>query len=81
MKIKLAADLEKALLRSIASGVCKPDVVDPEELSKEAKQAYESIVHLLKKKEPPLKPDSVLLAAQTLFGDDRDDFRDYLKSF
>lgn len=82
MKIKLAADLEKALLRSIAEGVCRPDVVEPEELSKTARQTYESICYLLKKKaETPLKPASILLTAQSLFGVDRDEYKSYLKSF
>jgi len=83
MKIKLAADLEKALLRSIAEGICRPDVVSPEELSPMARHAYESICHLLKKKkvEPPLPPASIYLTAQNLFGVDPDDFKSYLRSF
>ena len=82
MEIKLAADLEKALLRSIAEGVCRPDVVSPGELSPMAKQTYESICHLLKKKvKPPLPPASIFLTAQNLFGADPDDFKSYLKSF
>lgn len=81
MKIKLAADLEKALLRSIADGICKPDIVSAEELSKNAKHAYESICHLLKKSKPPVKGDSILLQAQAMFGVDRDDFKSYLRSF
>lgn len=82
MKIKLASDLEKALLRSIAEGVCRPDIVEPQELSKTAQQTYESICYLLKKKvEPPLKPASILLTAQSLFGVDKDDFKNYLRTF
>ena len=82
MKIKLAADLEKALLRSIAEGVCKPDVVDVNELSEKARCAYESMCYLMKRKaEPPLKPASILLTAQSKFGVDADEFKDYLRSF
>lgn len=82
MKVKLAADLEKALLRSIAEGLCPTDIVAAEELSKSAKQAYEAIVHLLKRNTPaPLKPDSILLQAQAMFGVDRETFRAYLRSF
>ena len=63
MEIKLAADLEKALLRSIAEGVCRPDIVSSGELSPMARHAYGSICHLLKKKaEPPLSPASIFLA-------------------
>ena len=81
MKIKLAADLEKALLRSIAEGICQPDIVSAEELSKSGKQAYESIVRLLKKRKPPIKADSVLLQAQAIFGVDKEEFKSYLRSF
>jgi len=82
MKIKLAADLEKALLLSIAKGVSKPDVVEAEELSKIARQTYESICHLLKRRvQPPLKPDSILLTAQSLFGVDKEEFKTYLRTF
>jgi hypothetical protein len=82
VKIKLAADLEKALLRSIAEGTSKPDIVSAEELSKTARQAYESICHLLKHKaEPPLRPDAILLQAQALFGVEKEDFKDYLRTF
>ena len=82
MKIKLAADLEKALLRSIAEGVCRHDIVTPEELSKPAQQVYESILRLLKRKTPtPLRPTSILLTAQSLFGVDPDEFKAYLSSF
>ena len=82
MKVKLAADLEKALLRSIAEGLCPPDIVTAEELSKTARQAYESISHLLKRKTPaPLKPDSILLQAQAMYGVDRETFKSYLRSF
>lgn len=82
MKIRLAADLEKALLKSIAEGICRPDIVAPEELSKPAKQAYESICYLLKHKAaPPLRPASILLTAQEIFGVDKDDFKSYLSSF
>lgn len=82
MKIKLAADLEKALLRSIAAGVCQSDVVAPDELSKDARIAYESICHLFKRKvKPPLKGQSILLTAQSLFGVDTDEYKSYLKTF
>jgi hypothetical protein len=83
MKIKLHSGLEKALLRSIAEGVCDTDIVTSEELSKgPARQTYESMVHLLRKKvELPLKPGSILLTAQSLFGVDEDDFKTYLRSF
>ncbi len=82
MKIKLAAELEKALLLSIAQGVSQPDVVEADELSKIARQTYESICHLFKRKvRPPLKPDSILLTAQSLFGVEKEDFKDYLRSF
>lgn len=81
MKIKLAADLEKALLRAIAEGVCQPDVVSSEELSKTARQAYESICYLLKRKTAtPLRPTSILLTAQSLFGVEKEDFKSYLAS-
>jgi len=82
VKIRLAADLEKALLRSIAEGICQPDVVTPEELSKTARQTYESICYLLKKKaSPPLRPTSILLMAQNLFGVEKEQFKAYLASF
>ena len=82
MKIKLAPDLEKALLRSIAEGVCQTDIVSAEELSKSAKQVYESICYLLTKKAvPPLRPDSILLTAQALFGVEKGEFKAYLRSF
>ena len=82
MKIKLAPDLEKALLRSIAEGVCQTDIVSAEELSKSARQVYESICYLLKKKAvAPLRPDSILLTAQALFGVDKETFKTYLRSF
>ena len=81
MKIKLAADLEKALLRSIAEGICRPDIVAEEELSKIGRQTYASICHLLKRKaETPIRPASILLQAQSLFGVEKEEFKDYLKS-
>jgi hypothetical protein len=82
LKIKLAADLEKALLRSIAEGLCQPDIVTAEELSKTARQTFESICHLLKNKAaPPLRPAAILLTAQSLFGVDKEEYKAYLKSF
>ena len=82
MKIVLSPDLEKALLRAIAEGVCPADVVVPEELSKKAKVIYGSIKHLLDKKaRPPLKPASILLTAASLYGAPKDLVKDYLRSF
>lgn len=81
MKIKLAADLEKALLRSIAEGICRPDIVAEEELSKIGKQTYASLCHLIKRKaDMPIRPASILLQAQSLFGVEKEEFKDYLKS-
>ena len=82
MKIKLAGDLEKALLRAIAEGVCPPDIVSVEELSKLAKQVYESVCYLFKHHaRAPLTPTAILLTAQSLFGVDKEQFKVYLKSF
>lgn len=82
MKIKLAPELEKALLRAIATGVCKPDIVTAEELSKDARITYESIVYLLKNRTTlPLKPSAVLLTAHTIHGVDKAAFKRYLNSF
>lgn len=82
MKIKLASDLEKALLRAIAEGVCPPEAVVSEELSKKARVVYEAIIYLLKKRvSPPLRPASILLTAQSLFGVDQEEFKSYLSSF
>lgn len=82
MKITLSPDLEKALLRAIAEGVCPVDVVVPEELGKKAKVIYGSIKHLLDKKAvPPLKPASILLTAANLYGAPKDLVKDYLRSF
>ena len=82
MKIQLAPDLEKALLRAIAEGVCPVDVVVPEELSKKAKIIHGSIKHLFDKKAvPPLKPASILLTAENLYGAPKDLVKDYLRSF
>ncbi len=82
MKITLASDLEKALLRAVAEGVCQPDIVAAEELSKHGKICYESIRYLFAKKAaPPLRPTSILLTAQSLYGVDKYDFKTYLASF
>ena len=81
MQIKLASDLEKALLRAIAEGICGPEIVGPGELSGLAQQVYESIRYLLENKAVlPLRPASILLTLQNLFGVDKREGEAYLRS-
>lgn len=81
MKIQLADDLEKALLRAIAEGVCKSNILEIEELSKEGKHVFKAINYLLSKSNPPLKPASIYLTATAVEGAEEDEVRAYLKGF
>jgi hypothetical protein len=79
-KIQLAPDLEKALLRAIATGVVSLDSVQPDELSKNAALIFKSIKYLIDKHTKlPLRPTSILLAA-CLFGAEKKTATAYLKS-
>jgi len=82
MKITLAPDLERALLRSIAEGVQPPSIVQPDELSKKAKAIHGALVYLIKRgAKPPLKPASIMLAANSLYGFPKSSAEAFLRSF
>jgi len=77
--IKLALDLEKALLKGIVEGVSSPDSVDPQELSKKGQVIHGAANYLIKKgATPPLKSTAIALAAHHLYGVTKDEVADYL---
>jgi len=68
-KIRLAEELEQNLLQAARLGVIPIEDLDPEEFSKKAKAVYLAINHLFKKRvPPPLKVESIQLAASSLLG-------------
>lgn len=79
--IKLAPDLEKALVHGVITGTCSPDIINPEELSKKGKGVFDAIHKLIRKgAKPPFKRGAVALSASHLVGMSRDDVETYLTS-
>ena len=79
--IKIAPDLEKALLYGVIHGHCAPEIINVEELSKRGKAVYAAVDQLFKKgAKPPFKHRSLVLAAVHLNGVERDSIESYLGS-
>ena len=77
--IKLAPDLEKALLHGVINGHCAPEILNPEELSKKGKAIHGAIDALSKKgAKPPYKLRALSLAAVHLCGMERVDVEAYI---
>ena len=79
--IKLAPELEKALLHGIISGTCAPELIKQDELSKKGKAIYGAIDALFRKgAKAPLKRHAIALAATHLCGMEKESTNSYLSS-
>lgn len=77
--IKLAPDLEKALLYGVITGTCSPEIINPDELSKRGKAIHGSVLQLGKHGRPPHKWHAVMLAATHLLGVEKSDIAPYIE--